>query len=64
MKRQKLLDHLRQHGCQVVGEGARHTRVVNPANGRRSFVPRHREIGPGLIREICKQLAVPVPVEK
>jgi hypothetical protein len=36
MKRQKLLAHLRQYGCQVVGEGARHTRVLNRANGRRS----------------------------
>ena len=63
MKRQKLLAHLRQHGCEVVGEGAKHTRVVNQGNGRRSFVPRHREIGPALVREICKQLDVPVPSE-
>src|SRR4051794_11607648 len=45
MKRRKLLAHLRQHGCRVAGEGARHTRVLNPANGRRSTVPRHREKG-------------------
>lgn len=64
MKRQKFLDHLRQQGCRVVGEGAKHTRILNPANGRRSFVPRHREIGPGLIRAICNQLDIPVPTEK
>lgn len=64
MKRQKLLAHLRQYGCQVIGEGARHTRVLNTANGRRSVVPRHREIGPGLVQDICKQLNVPTPAEK
>lgn len=63
MKRQKLLKHLRQHDCHVVGEGAKHTRVLNRANGRRSVVPRHREISPGLVREICKQLDVPTPSE-
>jgi hypothetical protein len=24
-------------------------------------VPRHREIGPGLVRAICSQLRIPVP---
>lgn len=63
MKRRKLLKHLHQHGCQVVGEGAKHTRVLNLTNGRRSFVPRHPEIGSSLCREICKQLDVPTPTE-
>jgi mRNA interferase HicA len=64
MKRQKLLNQLRKHGCDVVGEGAKHTRVLNRANGQRSVVPLHREIGPGLVREICEQLDVPIPSEK
>jgi mRNA interferase HicA len=64
MKRAKLLQHLCRHGCEVVGEGRRHTRVRNPANGNRSVVPRHSEIGPGLVREVCKQLEVPPPEEK
>jgi len=63
MKRQKLLQHLRQHGCREAGEGRRHTRVVNPANGRRSVVPRHREIDADLTRGICKQLDIPLPSE-
>jgi hypothetical protein len=61
MKRQKLLGHLAQHGCLVTGEGGKHTRVLNPANGRRSTVPRHREINDGLARRICKQLDIPPP---
>jgi mRNA interferase HicA len=64
MKRQQLLRHLREHGCEVVGEGGRHTRVHNPANGQRSVVPRHREIKPTIVREVCKQLGIPVPRER
>jgi predicted RNA binding protein YcfA (HicA-like mRNA interferase family) len=61
MTREKLLQHLRDHGCQEVKEGGRHTRVLNPANGRRSFVPRHREIKTGTAHAICKQLDIPPP---
>jgi mRNA interferase HicA len=63
VKRQHFLRYLRQQGCQVSGEGARHTRIINPANNRRSHLPRHTEIRPGLIREICKQLDIPPPNE-
>lgn len=63
MKRQKLLSHLRQHGCAFEREGARHTTVYNPANNRQSRIPRHREIKASLVREICKQLDVPPPRE-
>jgi predicted RNA binding protein YcfA (HicA-like mRNA interferase family) len=61
MKRPRLLHHLRDHGCTVVGEGGRHTKVLNPANRRRSVVPRHPEIPKELVRKICKQLDVPPP---
>lgn len=64
MKRQYFLQHLRDHGCIVEGEGGRHTRVYNPANNRRSFVPRHREIQPSMMRTICKQLDIPIPSER
>ena len=64
MKRQKLLQHLQQHGCGVLREGKRHTVVRNPANEHQTQVPRHREIDAGLVRAICKQLDVPPPREK
>jgi hypothetical protein len=64
MKRQKLLRHLKDHACEVVKEGKRHTWVQNLQNGNKSFVPRHSEIGPGLVREICQQLGIPAPKEK
>jgi len=47
VKRRDLERHLRAHGCQLVDEGARHTKWAGPA-GQRSAVPRHREIAPGL----------------
>jgi hypothetical protein len=55
------MQHLRQHGCAFEREGAKHTTVHNPVNNRQSRVPRHREIKPGLVREICKQRGIPVP---
>jgi predicted RNA binding protein YcfA (HicA-like mRNA interferase family) len=64
VKRKKFLQHLRQHGCEVVGEGGDHTRVSNPANGNRTSLPRHGEINPHLCRKICRQLDVPPPTEK
>jgi mRNA interferase HicA len=60
VKRRDLERHLRAHGCQLVDEGARHTKWAGAA-GQRSAVPRHREIAPGLARAICKQLGVPTP---
>lgn len=44
MKRRDLLRHLRQHGCQLVREGGAHSIWENPATGRRTSIPRHREI--------------------
>ena len=64
MKRRRLLRHLSQEGCEIVGEGGSHTRVRNPRNGFRSVVPRHREIKPNMVRTICKQLDVPVPTDR
>ncbi|MCH8108035.1 MAG: type II toxin-antitoxin system HicA family toxin [Chloroflexi bacterium] len=61
MKRRELLAHLRYHGCIMVREGARHSWWGNPANNRRSAVPRHREISEVLARKICRDLGVPRP---
>jgi predicted RNA binding protein YcfA (HicA-like mRNA interferase family) len=60
VKRADLERHLRDHGCRFVGEGARHAKWRGP-NGRPSAIPRHREIKPGTVRTICRQLDVPMP---
>ena len=59
MKRRDLERHLREHGCTEIG-GAKHAKWRGPA-GQVSAVPRHKEIGPGLVRAICEQLGVPEP---
>ena len=60
MKRAELMRHLKQHGCDVLRKGAKHTVVVNPANSRQSSVPRHTEIGEFTVRAICRQLEIPL----
>ena len=59
MKREHLLRHLREHGCELLREGGRHSWWHNPVENRRSAVPRHREIDDGLARKICRDLGVP-----
>ena len=61
MKRRDLLRHLRQQGCRFVREGGEHSIWENPANNRRSSVPRHREILDYTAVKICKQLGIPNP---
>jgi len=60
MKHRDLERHLRATGCRRVGEGANHTKWRGPA-GPPSAVPRHREIAPGTVRAICRQLGVDPP---
>ncbi|MFO0848951.1 MAG: type II toxin-antitoxin system HicA family toxin [Gemmataceae bacterium] len=59
MKRRQLIDHLLAHGCELVREGRRHSWWGNPANNRRSAVPRHTEIDDQLAKKICKDLGIP-----
>jgi mRNA interferase HicA len=61
MKRRDLLGHLRQAGCRFVREGREHSIWENPATGRRSSVPRHRDIPDFTAARICKQLRIPPP---
>jgi mRNA interferase HicA len=59
MKRADLLKHLRESGCVFLREGSRHSWWLNPAQNRRSSVPRHNEISDQLARKICKDLGIP-----
>jgi mRNA interferase HicA len=61
MKRRALIGHLIAHGCELVREGGNHSWWGNPANKRRSSVPRHAEINELLVRKICKDLGIPAP---
>jgi mRNA interferase HicA len=59
VKRHEFLEHLRRQGCTLIREGRRHSWWGNPANGRRSAVPRHTEIPDPLCRKICLDLGIP-----
>jgi mRNA interferase HicA len=60
MKRVDLLRYLREQGCEFVREGGRHSWWWNPAQNKRSSVPRHNEIDNDLAKKICKDLGIPV----
>ncbi len=61
MKRRDLLRHLTLHGCYLLREGGRHSYFFNPANGKTTAVPRHREVNDFLGRRICRDLGIPAP---
>jgi mRNA interferase HicA len=61
VKRHVLIAHLTARGCVLIREGARHSWWGNPANGRRTAVPRHAEIDDFLARKICRDLGIPSP---
>jgi predicted RNA binding protein YcfA (HicA-like mRNA interferase family) len=64
MKRTDLVRHLERHGCRFLREGGSHTIYVNPLSGRKSQIPRHRELNELLVRKICRDLQVPEPAGK
>jgi len=51
--------HLPAHGCALAREGGRHSIWENLQVGRRSSVPRHRELPLSTTRAVCDQLGVP-----
>jgi predicted RNA binding protein YcfA (HicA-like mRNA interferase family) len=61
MKRRTLLQHIKQHGCELLREGANHTIYWNPTNRRTTSIPRHSEIADKLAAKICKDLGTPKP---
>ncbi len=64
MKRRRFLRYLQQYGVYVLREGAKHSIIFRESNRQQQTLPRHPEIKPGLIRAICKGLAIPAPSEK
>jgi mRNA interferase HicA len=61
VKLRDLERHLAAHGARKVGEDSKHTKWRSADGSRASTVPRHAEIGPGLVRAICRQLGIPTP---
>jgi predicted RNA binding protein YcfA (HicA-like mRNA interferase family) len=65
VKRADLERWLRSHGAEPVAgrSGGGHDAWQHSHTRAKSFVPRHREIGVGVVRAICRQLGVP-PIPK
>jgi len=61
MKRHELIHHLKEHGRQLLREGARHSLYFNPVNRKTSTLPRPAEIANKLARKICRNLDIPEP---
>lgn len=61
MKRGDFERHLKKNGCVLLREGGNHSIFVNKGDGRRSAVPRHGELGPGIVRKICDELGIDRP---
>ena len=58
MKRNRLLKHLKNHGCELYREGGNHTVFINVNSKKCSTIPRHSEISNKLVRKICKDLEI------
>ncbi|MBE0618823.1 MAG: type II toxin-antitoxin system HicA family toxin [Proteobacteria bacterium] len=54
-----LIACLRSKGCELLGEGGRHPWWHDPAQSKRSAIPRHSEIQNTLARKICRDLGLP-----
>jgi predicted RNA binding protein YcfA (HicA-like mRNA interferase family) len=61
VKRRDLIRRLEAAGCRLVRQGRSHEIWASPS-GRRSTVPRHREIPAATARAICRQLDVSPPL--
>ena len=59
MKRNQLIKHLKENGCERNREGRNHTIYYNPTINKTTSVPRHNEINDVICNEICKQLGIP-----
>lgn len=58
MKRKKLIKELESFGCILLRHGANHDIYLNPKNGQKQPVPRHREVDEHLAKHIKKYLAI------
>jgi hypothetical protein len=58
VKRREFLRELVAAGCYLKRHGKRHDLYVNPKNGRKAPVPRHKELKDSLCRLIRAQLGL------
>ena len=65
MNRNDLLRHLRNHRCELVREGGRHSVFQNTDRPERlAAVPRHSPIKWNTVVKICRELDIPKPTSR
>lgn len=58
MKRSELIRRINALGCELLRHGSRHDIYINTINGKRTPIPRHKEIADTLTKIIFKQLGI------
>lgn len=58
MKRKDLIRQIEGEGCYLLRHGSRHDVYINPKNGMKQPIPRHREIDENLVKHIKKYLGL------
>ena len=58
MNRKEFIRHLGRDGCILLRRGSRHDIYLNPENGKKQPVPRHKEIDDDLCKHIRKYLGL------
>lgn len=61
MKRVELIRHMEANGSRLRSDTGKHSVYFNPANGKSTTVPRHREINDFLVKKICRDVDIPEP---
>lgn len=64
MNLRKLKQYLSENGCVLYREGGNHSIWRHLESGKSTAVPRHKEIGKGLVVNICNDLGIPNPFSK
>ncbi|MCD8138745.1 MAG: type II toxin-antitoxin system HicA family toxin [Planctomycetaceae bacterium] len=63
MKKKRLVEYLKSHGCYLVRQGEHE--YWSSADGKYGAgVPRHVEIKTPTVRSICRSLHIPRPPDK
>ena len=58
MKRKDLIGSIEKAGCVFLRHGANHDIYLNPKNGQKQPVPRHKEVDEHLAKHIKKYLGI------
>lgn len=63
IERAVLTKYLEDQGCEMVLRGAQHNAYLNAALDRAASVPQCEAVNAFLVRKICNDLKIPVPVQ-